>query len=195
MARDHLNFENIPSLQECLFFAREQNHPVGLIVIGGVAMELYGLPRGTMDIDAEISCDGVFYEKLVRHLHGRGIQFNIGDDIDHWGLIPLPSGYRDRARTIYDEDGTVVKILDPLDFIVSKLRRGIDQDLDDALAVARHFSLSSHDISEHMGKIKYPMSEETFLFRKRADLFLETLENPGSIKPAEDDPPGGVGLQ
>lgn len=37
---------------------------MGLIVTGGIAMELYGLPRGTMDIDAEIACDPYFMKNL-----------------------------------------------------------------------------------------------------------------------------------
>lgn len=166
MAEDHLNITNIHSLNECLVFAKNQEFPIGLIVIGGVAMELYGLPRGTMDIDAEISCDSDFYEALVHHLKEKGIQFNIGDNIDHWGVVPLPSGYRERARRIFEDHGTEVKILDPLDFIFSKLRRGVAQDMEDALAVARHFALSSQDVSDHTNKVNFPLSDETFLFKK-----------------------------
>lgn len=118
----------------------------------------------------------IFYEKLVLHLKEKEIQFNIGDDIDHWGVVPLPSGYRDRARTIFDEEGTVVKILDPLDFVIRKMRRGIEQDLDDALAIIRHFSLSSKDVSEHAKKIRFPLDNETFVFRKRLGQFLDDLK-------------------
>jgi hypothetical protein len=129
MAEDPVKFGETPSLRECLLFARAEGSPIGLIVIDGVAMELYGLPRGTLDIDAEIRCEPSFYERLVRHLSDREIQFNIGEDIDHWSVVPLPTGYRRRTKTIYREKGVVIKVLDPLDFIASKLLRGIDQDL------------------------------------------------------------------
>lgn len=85
--------------------------------------------KGTLDIDAEIRCEPSFYERLVRHLSDREIQFNIGEDIDHWSVVSLPTGYRRRTKTIYREKGVVIKVLDPLDFIASKLLRGIDQDL------------------------------------------------------------------
>ena len=176
MAEDHLNFGHIPSLDECLVFAQKENVPLGLIVIGGVAMELYGLPRGTLDIDAEIACDPDFFEALVLHLKKKGIQFNLGDDVDHRGVIPLPAGYRDRATTVFEKGRTVVKILDPLDFVASKLRRGIEQDLKDALSVSHHFSLSVQSVRTHMEKIKFPLSEETFLFKNRLQLFLEELQ-------------------
>lgn len=52
MAKDHLNPESIESLNECLLFVLEEHVPVALLVIGGLAMELYGLPRNTDDIDA-----------------------------------------------------------------------------------------------------------------------------------------------
>jgi hypothetical protein len=156
MAEDPVKFGETPSLRKCLLFARAEGSPIGLIVIDGVAMELYGLPRGTLDIDAEIRCEPSFYERLVRHLSDREIQFNIGEDIDHWGVIPLPTGYRRRAKTIYREKGVVIKVLDPLDFIASKLRRGIDQDLQDAADIAHRFSLSREKISSDLEKIKFP---------------------------------------
>jgi hypothetical protein len=176
VAEDHLTFGHIPSLDECLVFAQKENVPLGLIVIGGVAMELYGLPRGTLDIDAEIACDPDFFEALLLHLKKKGIQFNLGDDVDHRGVIPLPAGYRDRATTVFEKGRTVVKILDPLDFVASKLRRGIEQDLKDALSVSHHFSLSVQSVRTHMEKIKFPLSEETFLFKNRLQLFLEELQ-------------------
>ena len=185
MAEDHLTPE-IPALKECLFFAEEKGSKLGLLVIGGVSMELYGLPRGTLDIDAEISCSQDFYEELVRHLREKGFLFNLGDDIDHWGVIPLPEGYRERAQTVLSIGQSVVKVLDPLDFIASKLRRGIDQDLSDARAVALRFSLSSHDIASHMTKIRFPLSEETFMFKKRLTVFLNDLEANPDIPPPGD---------
>lgn len=165
-----------PSLNECLFFAREKGEPVGMIVIGGAAMGLYGLQRGTLDIDAEISCSPEFYGALVRHLQQKGILFNIGDNIDHWGVVPLPEGYRERAREVLTTGGVTVKVLDPRDYIASKLRRGTDQDMEDSLGVARLFSLSAADVSKHMESIRYPLSEESFFFRKRLEGFLEILE-------------------
>ena len=68
-----------------------------------------------------------FYEKLVLHLKEKEIPLNLGDDIDQGGVLPLPSGYRDRDRTILDDDGTVVKILDLRNFVIPKMRRRIEQ--------------------------------------------------------------------
>jgi hypothetical protein len=185
MAEDHLT-PDIPALKECLLFAGERGSALGLLVIGGVSMELYGLPRGTLDIEAEISCSPDFYEALVRNLREKGFPFNLGDDIDHWGVVPLPEGYRERARTVLTIGQSVVKVLDPLDFIASKLRRGIDQDLEDARAVAHRFSLSAPAIASHMTKIRLPLSEETFLFKKRLAVFLDDPDLNSDVVPPED---------
>lgn len=176
MAKDHLNPESIESLKECLLFVQEEHVSVGLLVIGGLAMELYGLPRNTDDIDAEIVCERSAYEGLTRRLRERGILHNISDDVDHWGMIPLPPGYRERAQTIYSEHGFEVRILDPLDFIASKVRRGIETDMTDALLIAKKFSLSMEEIRTHLGKIRLPMSTETLLFLKNVDLFAQQMQ-------------------
>jgi hypothetical protein len=183
MAKDPLNPEKIPSLKECVLFSREEKVPVGLLVIGGVAMELYGLPRNTDDIDAEITCSPDVYERLVLRLGERGIACNISDDIDHWGMIPLPAGYRERAQTVYSERGFEIRILDPLDFIASKLRRAIAQDIEDALLVAEKFNLSMDKISAHLGKIKLPMSTETFGFKKNVNIFEQQMKERKTTVP------------
>lgn len=64
-------------------------------------------------------------------------------------MISLPKGYRDRAITIYQDDQLKVSVLNPYDFIIMKLRRGTEQDLEDCLNVALANQLSVEELDKH----------------------------------------------
>ncbi len=46
-----------------------------------------------------------------------------------WSIVAMPPGCRDRSNLR-------IRVLTPLDFVLAKLRRGTDVDLEDALLVA-----------------------------------------------------------
>jgi len=64
-------------------------------------------------------------------------------------VISLPRGYRDRAITIYQDDQLKVSVLSPYDFIIMKLRRGTEQDLEDCLNVALANQLSIEELDRY----------------------------------------------
>lgn len=59
----------------------------------------------------------------------------------------MPPGYRDRAIDVIHEPRLRIRVLAPIDFVIAKLRRGTELDLDDAFLVARHHRLSTETIS------------------------------------------------
>jgi hypothetical protein len=64
-------------------------------------------------------------------------------------VISLPKGYRDRAITIYQDDQLKISVLNPYDFIIMKLRRGTEQDLEDCLNVALANQLSVEELDRY----------------------------------------------
>lgn len=58
-------------------------------------------------------------------------------------------GYRDRAITIYQDDQLKISVLNPYDFIIMKLRRGTEQDLEDCLNVALANQLSVEELDRY----------------------------------------------
>lgn len=64
-------------------------------------------------------------------------------------MISLPKGYRDRAITIYQDDQLKISVLNPYDFIIMKLRRGTEQDLEDCLNVALANQLSVEELDRY----------------------------------------------
>jgi len=138
-----------------------------LLLIGGLAMAAYGLSRHTEDIDAEIKCSDKTYDGLSNHLKSKGLAINMGEDISRWGIVPLPGGYRDRATVLYKEKNLVLKVLDPVDFVFSKLTRGTDLDFADVIDVIKKFRIESGDIIKREKLIVYPKDPETLFFKKK----------------------------
>lgn len=157
-------------------FAANEKGGLELILIGGLAMQHYGMKeRATIDLDAEIKGN---VEGLFDFLKQHGIPADIGEDISGWSIVPMPSGYRDRTEIIYKNDSLAVKVLHPLDFVIAKLRRATEEDLSDALFVVRRFGLEPSDILKTAEEIimNSPKDTALFLFRKSVRLFLSMLE-------------------
>lgn len=160
---------------------------ISFVIIGGLAMQIYmgetssksatkqnsGYHRVTNDLDAEVSASEKDFNLLLDFLHKRKIPCNIGEDIDRWGIAPMPKGYRERARTIR-EDKITIRVLHPVDFIYSKLRRSSQEDIEDIKAIISHYGITKEDILKMKELIRFPKDEATLLFNK---IFEHLMEN------------------
>ena len=145
------------------FLSKNTDENIEIIVVGGTAMSFYGDYRTRTDIDAEmLNCPEDLYKALLENLKENKIQFNIDEDFDSWGMVPMPSGYRERANLIYKEGNITVKTLEPVDFIISKLRRGTDIDINDAEKIASRNNIPEKAIRERALEIEFIKTEETF---------------------------------
>ncbi|MCX7794797.1 MAG: DUF6036 family nucleotidyltransferase [Thermodesulfovibrionales bacterium] len=157
-------------------FLKARNKNLDILLIGGLAMSFYGKPRYTIDIDGEINCEEYLYEELTAYLKNKKINFNLGENISGWGVVPLPEGYRERALIVYSSDRLTLKVLDPIDFIFSKLMRGTEEDFKDIIDVIKQYNISSDKILEREKLIKYPKDPETFFFKKKFQHLLDLLK-------------------
>lgn len=164
-----------PYIDKLEDFARSKNMTIELILIGGLAMSFYGMPRHTVDIDAEIRCNDEIYFELVEFLKKENISFNISGNISGWGLVPLPADYRKRAKPVYKTKNLVLKTLDPVDFIFSKLMRGTEEDFNDALEVIRKYAISKDSLIDRQNLIKFPRDPETLFFRKKFQHLIKVI--------------------
>ncbi len=159
-------------------FVRETGKDLELILVGGLALQLYGLEnRATIDIDAEVEKGDLF--KLYKFLKEKGIPADLTENISGWSVIAMPEGYKERAKVIFKDGKLTIKLLDPYDFVIAKLRRGTQEDVDDALFVAKKFNLKPEKILE-FGELAVENSiKDTALlnFKKRLEMFVKDLEN------------------
>ena len=164
-----------PYIDKIETFAKARGEAVELLLVGGLALSLYGLPRYTIDIDGEIKCGSDTYFEFIEYLKKDGAAFNLSGNISGWGIVPLPPNYQERAKTVYSGDYLTLKILDPVDFIFSKLMRGTEEDLQDIMDVIRKFNISKEALIERGKLIQFPKDPETLLFKKKFQHLMELI--------------------
>jgi hypothetical protein len=158
-------------------YVTQTGHPVDLLLIGGLAMLAYGHPsRATTDVDGELS-KGV--RSLKEFLSGRGIPANLGQSLSGWSVVAMPPGYRDRATVLIDEAGLSVRLLAPVDFIIAKLRRGTEEDLEDAAWIAARYHVTAPQVRTAAQAALAASLEDTalLLFERTVDRFCQTLDS------------------
>lgn len=165
-----------PYLEAIDQFASQKKEKLELILIGGLSLSFYGIPRHTIDIDAEVHCDSKIFYELIDYLKKHKVAFNISNNISGWGIIPLPAGYAGRAKAVHEGKYVTVKILDPADFVFSKLTRGTEEDFNDALEVIKKRNITEDALEERKKLISFPQDPETLLFRKKFEHLLGLMK-------------------
>lgn len=156
-------------------FTKANNADIEIILIGGLALHHYGLKdRATIDIDAEVKGN---IEALFNFLKHKEIPSDIGEDIAGWSVVTMPPGYRERTIRIYKDEHLTVKVLHPLDFVVAKLRRATEEDLEDAAFMVKQFGLKFEEIRETAEEAirNSPKDTALFIFKKNVALFLNRV--------------------
>lgn len=156
-------------------FTQERKTRLEITLLGGLALQYYGMEdRATVDIDAEVKGD---LEGLFHFLKIKNVPADLGEDVSGWSVIAMPPGYRDRSATIYKDALLEVKVLNPLDFIIAKLRRFTEEDIQDALFVAEKYKIDAKEIERSAEETIHHSIKDTalFLFRENLQLFLKKM--------------------
>ena len=156
-------------------YVRQSGKPVDLLLVGALALQGYQVSdRATQDLDGELVGE---LEPLVQYLGDHGIPADIGENISGWSVVAMPPGYRSRASLVVDQPALKIRLLAPTDFIVAKLRRGTDLDLDDAALVAKRFTISPDGVraAAEAAIAASPKDTALFFFRKTLEVFLAGL--------------------
>jgi len=137
--------------------------PLEIIIVGAQALAYYGVDyRITMDIDAEVIRGDV--EKIYLELKNMGYVSDLSENISGWSVISMPKGYRQRTIEIYKDENLKISVLNPYDFILMKLRRGTNQDIEDALAVAVKNKISIEKLEDYFQSALESSIKDTALF-------------------------------
>ncbi len=158
-------------------YVADTDTPVDLLLVGGLALHAYGVSnRVTLDVDAELQSPLM---PLRDYLTDRRIPADLTQNFSGWSVIAMPPGYRDRAIELINRPNLRVRVLSPIDFVIAKLRRGTELDLDDALLVAEHHHISAEAVrtSAQAALSASPQDTALFLFQKTVDLFCKHLSS------------------
>lgn len=156
-------------------FSKNKKGKVKVILTGALALQYYGLKRGTINFDAEVSKE--FVDELIQFLSLKGIPCDISSDISRWSVVSLPKGYRFRAKKIYEDEKIVLRVMAPVDIVISKLRRFTEEDLQDALYLVRKFNIKKEELQKHIeSAIKNsPKDTVIFTFKRNVEEFFTKI--------------------
>ena len=171
-----LNVEEVIALLEN--YTSQTGVSLDVLLVGALALQAYGYQdRLTRDVDAEIvgSVEGLA-EFLSRHQ----IPADLTANFSGWSIIAMPPGYRDRATDLIHQSNLRVRLLAPVDFVIAKLRRGTELDLEDATFVVNRFHLRLDQIRTAAASALAASPRDTalFVFQKTVDLFCHSLPHP-----------------
>lgn len=156
-------------------YTRQTGSTVDVLLVGALALQAYGYQdRLTRDVDAEVTGS---VEALAGFFHERQIPADLTENFSGWSIVAMPPGYRERATDLVQQTQLRVRLLAPVDFVISKLRRGTDLDLDDASFVVTRFGVTSDQVrcAAEAAVAASPQDTALFLFRKTVDLFCQSL--------------------
>lgn len=156
-------------------FVRRTGESVDLLLVRGLALQAYGyVDRVTQDVDGEIAGN---LEPLATFLREHEVPADLGENMSGWAVVAMPPGYRDRATLWIDRRGPRLRLLAPTDFIIAKLRRGTDLDLDDARFVAHRFGVTVEALRAAAASAVAASPNDTalFIFRKTVESFCSQL--------------------
>lgn len=156
-------------------YAKQSGASLDVLLVGALALHAYGYQdRLTRDVDAEVlgSLEGLT-DYFIRH----DIPADLTNNFSGWSVVAMPPGYRDRATDLVREPQLCIRLLAPIDFVIAKLRRGTDLDLEDAAFVASRFRLTADQVRTAAAAALAASPQDTalFLFRKTVDLFCRDL--------------------
>lgn len=156
-------------------YTRQTGASIEVLLVGALALQAYGYhDRLTRDMDAEVVGS---IEALTEFLSRHDIPADLTANFSGWSVVAMPPGYRDRATDLVHQSNLRVRLLSPIDFVISKLRRGTDLDLEDATFVVRRFHLTPDQVRTTAAAALAASPQDTalFLFRKTVDLFCQSL--------------------
>jgi uncharacterized nucleotidyltransferase DUF6036 len=156
-------------------YTRQTGIPLDVLLVGALALQAYGYQnRLTRDVDAEVAGS---VEALAGFFHQRQIPADLTSNFSGWSIVAMPPGYRDRATDLVHHSNLRVRLLAPVDFVIAKLRRGTDLDLDDARFVTERFGITREQVraAAEAALAASPQDTALFLFRKTVDLFCQSL--------------------
>lgn len=156
-------------------YVRQTGQRLDVLLIGRLAMYAYGSSEAqTDDVNAELRQD---VERVGAFLKQHGIPSNLSENISGWSIVSLPPGYRNRTKMLHERENLRVAVLEPTDFVISKLRRGTEQDFTDAEFVARRYGVNRQVVqaAADAALAASPKDTALFVFRKAVDLFLQRL--------------------
>lgn len=155
--------------QELLAYLHQINgqlrKKVTLVAVGGTAMTLYGLKEATKDIDfcAANKEDFSLISSIVKKISGK-FRLDLFSE-SHIYILQLPENYVAKSRPLKEQFRNLeVRLLSPIDIILTKTSRLNERDLEDIRALVSKKRVDKKKLIKRYQLVKstYAGSETAF---------------------------------
>src|SRR5574340_1219291 len=141
---------------------KELERKIRVVAVGGTAMTLLRAKASTIDVDFTIPKED--YDEFVRALNA----VSHGFKVDHYkdGAVfsqILPADYIVKSSTVKTKMRNItLKVLSPVDIIVTKIGRLNDRDKDDIAKCIKKLKIIKSQITKRAAEVGYVGREENY---------------------------------
>ena len=156
-------------------YTKQTGATIDVLLVGALALQAYGYQdRLTRDVDAEVVGS---VEALARFFSQHQLPADLTENFSGWSIVAMSPGYRERATDLVHQAQLRVKLLAPVDFIIAKLRRGTDLDLDDASFVSTRFGITKIIFGMQSRRLSLPLHKipRSFFFGRQWTSFAKVF--------------------
>jgi hypothetical protein len=140
----------------------EFRHPARLYLVGGTTLVYEGLREQSLDIDISYEVADEHeaeFARVIRRLKDE-LQINV-EQASPGDFIPLPSGWKERAKHVGRFGSVDVFHFDPYSSALSKIERGREGDYQDVLAMLRAGQIEMSELREAFDNIMPRVERES----------------------------------
>lgn len=140
----------------------EFRHPARLYLVGGTTLVYEGLREQSLDIDISYEVADEHeaeFAQVIRRLKDE-LQINV-EQASPGDFIPLPSGWKERAKHVGRFGQVDVFHFDPYSTALSKIERGREGDYQDVMAMLRAGQIEIRELREAFDNIMPRVERES----------------------------------
>ena len=141
---------------------RELDHELTVVAAGGTAMTLYNFKPSTIDVDFTIPAEYLSEFHKVLDLTPHGFKVDTWSD----GMVfsqDLPGDYLEKSKPVRTKMKNIrLRVLDPLDIIVTKIGRLNEKDKEDIMTCIRKSHITKTQIINRAKQVVYTGREENY---------------------------------
>ncbi len=147
-------------------FDEAATRKIVLVAVGGTAMTLLDLKPSTIDIDFTVPRIDLLEFNRVRNSVPHGFK------IDAWSdgtvfCTTLPDDYLDRSLSITSFEKIVLRALDPVDIVVTKIGRLDARDVEDIRKCIKKYNIKKENIEKRAAEVIFVSKEEDYQYNLR----------------------------
>jgi hypothetical protein len=131
--------------------AERYSKPAELYLLGGGGLCLLGSPRRTYDIDYTVEGSSDQAQELIATIEALADEMELElEEVPLEEFIPLPQDANKRHLVIGQFGSLTVYVYDPYSIAISKLSRGLKEDVQDVIFLWREKMINLNELAKHI---------------------------------------------